>query len=93
MDNDHPHPHDDDRIFYPTDHTCQVLREGEKHIILTEELVLGDIVEINDGDKNLARHIDWMALNGINLPLAQTGQEEIWRRVWKKFGLKEVKLC
>ena len=34
-----------------------------------------------------------MALNGINLPLAQTGQEEIWRRVWKKFGLKEVKLC
>ena len=39
--------------------------------------------------KNL-RHIDWMALNGINLPLAQSGQEEIWRRVWKKFGLKEV---
>jgi alpha-N-acetylglucosaminidase len=27
------------------------------------------------------REIDWMALNGINLPLAFTGQEEIWRRV------------
>ena len=50
-------------------------------------------VERNDDDKNFARHIDWMALNGINLPLAQSGQEEIWRRVWKKFGLKEVKLC
>ena len=37
------------------------------------------------------RHIDWMALNGINLPLAQTGQEEIWRRVWRNFGLTEVK--
>ena len=37
------------------------------------------------------RHIDWMALNGINLPLAQTGQEEIWRRVWRSFGLTEVK--
>ena len=32
-----------------------------------------------------------MALNGINLPLAQTGQEEIWRRVWRHFGLTEVK--
>ena len=30
------------------------------------------------------RHIDWMALNGINMPLAFTGQEEIWRRVYKK---------
>ena len=30
------------------------------------------------------RHIDWMALNGINIPLAFTGQEEIWRRVYSK---------
>ena len=52
-----------------------------------------DCVKINDDDKNFARHIDWMALNGINLPLAQSGQEEIWRRVWKKFGLTEVELC
>jgi alpha-N-acetylglucosaminidase len=30
------------------------------------------------------RHIDWMALNGINIPLAFTAQEEIWRRVYRK---------
>lgn len=30
------------------------------------------------------KHIDWMALNGINLPLAFTAQEEIWRRVYAK---------
>jgi hypothetical protein len=34
--------------------------------------------------KDWERHIDWMALNGINVPLAFTGQEEIWRRVYKK---------
>ena len=35
------------------------------------------------------RFIDWMALNGINLPLAITGQEAVWMRVWKKLGMKE----
>ncbi|CAL4101797.1 unnamed protein product [Meganyctiphanes norvegica] len=43
-------PHEDPRISYPTDYTCLVLREGEKHTILVEELVLGDIVEMNEGD-------------------------------------------
>lgn len=33
--------------------------------------------------------IDWMALNGINLPLAITGQESIWRKVWMKMGLSD----
>ena len=33
-----------------------------------------------------------MALNGINLPLAFNGQEEIWRRVWTKLGLGEKDL-
>ena len=47
------------------------------------------LIYIEGGEMN--RHIDWMALNGINLPLAQTGQEEIWRRVWRHFGLTEVK--
>ncbi|CAG0881244.1 unnamed protein product [Cyprideis torosa] len=32
-------------------------------------------------------HIDWLALNGVNLPLAFSGQEEVWRRVWSKVGL------
>lgn len=31
-----------------------------------------------------SRHIDWMALNGINLPLAFTGQEAIWDRVYRQ---------
>lgn len=35
------------------------------------------------------RFIDWMALNGINMPLAITGQEAIWLHVWKKLGLDE----
>ena len=28
------------------------------------------------------KHIDWAALNGINLPLALTGTEYIWNKVW-----------
>ncbi|MEA5006048.1 MAG: alpha-N-acetylglucosaminidase [Rikenellaceae bacterium] len=35
------------------------------------------------------RFIDWMALNGVNMPLAITGQESIWYRVWKKLGLED----
>ena len=29
-------------------------------------------------------HLDWMALNGINMPLAFTAQEAIWIRTYKK---------
>jgi len=36
------------------------------------------------------RFIDWMALNGVNMPLAITGQESIWYRVWKKLGLDDL---
>jgi len=35
------------------------------------------------------RFIDWMALNGINMPLAITGQEALWMEVWKDFGMTE----
>jgi len=35
------------------------------------------------------RFIDWMALNGINMPLAITGQEAVWMEVWKSFGMSE----
>ncbi|MBR1804095.1 MAG: alpha-N-acetylglucosaminidase [Muribaculaceae bacterium] len=38
------------------------------------------------------RFIDWMALNGINLPLAITGQESIWYKVWKKLGMKDEEI-
>ena len=32
--------------------------------------------------KDWERLIDWMALNGVNLPLAITGQEAVWYNVW-----------
>lgn len=36
--------------------------------------------------------IDWMALNGVNMPLAIVGQEGIWQRVWKEFGLSDEQI-
>ncbi|MBN2651968.1 MAG: alpha-N-acetylglucosaminidase C-terminal domain-containing protein [Spirochaetales bacterium] len=33
--------------------------------------------------------IDWMALNGINLPLAITGREKIWYEISKDLGIGE----
>lgn len=33
------------------------------------------------------RLIDWMALNGVNMPLAITGQEAVWLDVWQRYGL------
>ncbi len=38
------------------------------------------------------RFIDWMALNGVTMPLAITGQEAVWQRVWKKFGLTDEQI-
>jgi len=38
------------------------------------------------------RFIDWMALQGVNLPLAITGQEAVWEEVWKGFGLTDEDL-
>lgn len=35
------------------------------------------------------RLIDWMALNGITMPLAITGQEGVWYNVWRKLGLDD----
>ena len=38
------------------------------------------------------RFIDWMALNGINMPLAITGQEVVWYEVWKEFGMTDEEI-
>lgn len=38
------------------------------------------------------RLIDWMALNGINMPLAITGQEMVWYNVWKNLGMKDEEI-
>lgn len=42
--------------------------------------------------KDWERLIDWMALNGINMPLAITGQEAIWYKVWSKLGLTDEEI-
>ena len=41
------------------------------------------------GWKECEHFIDWMALNGINLPLAITGQESVWYQVWTELGLSD----
>ncbi len=38
------------------------------------------------------RFIDWMAMNGINMPLAQTGQEAVWYEVWKDYGMTDLEI-
>lgn len=38
------------------------------------------------------RLIDWMALNGVNMPLAITGQEAVWQRVWGSMGLTDEQI-
>ncbi len=35
------------------------------------------------------KEIDWMALHGINMPLALTGQEYTWYKVYKDMGFKD----
>ncbi|RCV44741.1 hypothetical protein SETIT_9G399100v2 [Setaria italica] len=39
--------------------------------------------------KRWEKEIDWMALQGINLPLAFTGQEAIWQKVFKSFNVTD----
>lgn len=38
------------------------------------------------------KEIDWMALHGVNMPLALMAQEAIEKRVWTKLGLKSKDL-
>lgn len=38
------------------------------------------------------REIDWMALHGIDMPLALVAQEAISKRVWKKLGLTDEEI-
>ncbi|WP_026309809.1 alpha-N-acetylglucosaminidase [Niabella aurantiaca] len=35
------------------------------------------------------REIDWMAMHGINMPLAVTGQEAVWQRTLRRFGMSD----
>jgi alpha-N-acetylglucosaminidase len=38
------------------------------------------------------REIDWMILNGINMPLALTGEEAIWQEVYGDMGFTDAEL-
>ena len=38
------------------------------------------------------RELDWAALNGVNLPLAFTGQELIWEKTFLKLGLNATEI-
>ncbi len=42
--------------------------------------------------KRWEKEIDWMALHGISMPLAMTGQEAVWRNVWRSMGLPDQEL-
>jgi alpha-N-acetylglucosaminidase len=38
------------------------------------------------------REIDWMALHGIDMPLALEGQEIVWQQLWREFGVSDAAL-
>lgn len=42
--------------------------------------------------KEWERFIDWMALNGVNMPLALTGQEAVWQEVWRELGMTDEEI-
>ncbi|MEO6948823.1 MAG: alpha-N-acetylglucosaminidase [Ginsengibacter sp.] len=42
--------------------------------------------------KDWERLIDWMALNGVNMPLAISGQEAVWYKVWRQLGLSDFQI-
>lgn len=44
------------------------------------------------GWKEWEHFIDWMALNGVTMPLAITGQEAVWQKVWNKYGLDDSQI-
>ena len=44
------------------------------------------------GWKRWEKEIDWMALHGINMPLALTGQEYTWYEVYKSMGFTDTEL-
>jgi len=39
------------------------------------------------------KEIDWMALHGVDMPLAMEGQEAIWQALWREFKVDEGALA
>ena len=44
------------------------------------------------GWRQWERFIDWMALNGVNMPLAITGEEAVWQKVWRRYGMTDEQI-
>ena len=42
--------------------------------------------------KQWERLIDWMALNGVNMPLSVTGQEAVWQAVCHRLGMSDAQI-
>lgn len=38
------------------------------------------------------QELDWMALHGVNNPVAMEGQEYVWQQLWLEFGVSEAAL-
>jgi len=39
------------------------------------------------------QELDWMALHGVNNPVAMEGQEYIWQQLWHEFGVADSELA
>ena len=39
------------------------------------------------------QELDWMALHGVNNPVAMEGQEFVWQQLWREFGVKDTELA
>jgi alpha-N-acetylglucosaminidase len=39
------------------------------------------------------QELDWMALHGVNNPVAMEGQEYIWQQLWREFGVDDNQLA
>lgn len=39
------------------------------------------------------KEIDWMALHGVNNPVAMEGQEYVWQKLWQEFGVSDAELA
>ncbi|MCA1931070.1 alpha-N-acetylglucosaminidase [Rheinheimera sp.] len=39
------------------------------------------------------QELDWMALHGVNNPVAMEGQEFVWQQLWREFGVKDEELA
>ncbi|QSX32668.1 alpha-N-acetylglucosaminidase [Shewanella avicenniae] len=38
------------------------------------------------------KELDWMALHGVNNPVAMEGQEYVWQKLWNEFGVSDEEL-